>query len=100
MCRESVASCLPAGEYSAEADAEQLRDLGATIEDLETERAAIPVDEQEHQALMLEARRLRRDRREFVLVAVAAGTPVRVTAEAAHVTEGAVTWLVEARAPK
>ena len=30
---------------------EELRDLAATIEDLETERAAIPVEEQEHEAL-------------------------------------------------
>ena len=45
MCRESVASCRPAGEYSADADAEQLRDLAATIEDPEAERAAIPMDD-------------------------------------------------------
>ena len=49
---------------------------------------------------MLEARRLRRQRRTLVLAAVAAGTPVRATAEAAHVTEGAVTWLVQVRAAK
>ena len=72
----------------------------ATVEDLETERAAIPVEQQKHEALMLEVRRLRRQRRELVLAAVAAGTPVRATAEAAHVTEGAVTWLVQARAAK
>ena len=58
---------------------------------LETERGAIPVEHHEREALMLEARRLRRQRRELVLAAVAAGAPVRATAEAAHVTEGAVT---------
>ena len=79
---------------------EELRDLAATIEDLETERAAIPHEQPEHQALMLEARRLRRQRRTLVLAAVAAGTPVRATAEATHVTEGAVTWLVQVRAAK
>ena len=47
----------------------------ATIEDLETERAAIPPDQQEHGALMLEARRLRRQRRELVLAAAEAGVP-------------------------
>ena len=79
---------------------EELRDLAATIEDLETERAAIPVEEQEHEALMLEARRLRRKRRELVLAAAKAGIPTMATAIAAHVEPGAVTHLVRGRTAK
>ena len=79
---------------------EELRDLAATIEDLETERVVIPAEQLEHGALMLEARRLRRQRRSLVLAAAQAGIPTIATAVAAHVEPRAVTELVRGRARK
>ena len=49
---------------------------------------------------MLEARRLRRRRRELVVAAAEAGVPTMATAIAAHVEPGAVTHLVRGRAAK
>ena len=77
-----------------------MRDRAATIEDLETERAVIPPAQPEHEALMLEARRLRRRRRELVLAAAEVGAPTMATAIAAHVEPGAVTHLVRGRPAK
>ena len=48
----------------------------------------------------LEAAGLRRQRRERLMVAVAAGDATMATAIAAHVEPGAETWLVQARAAK
>ena len=76
---------------------EELRKLSGIIEDIESQRIDLRLVGKNERPLLLRARRLRARRRTLIKSAAAAGVPERATAEAAHLTPGAVPKLIAPR---